>query len=261
MRRLRDDHRAEAIFSAFVLLLSVMAIFSVVSITFLDQMESSAERVNRGMDEGSPSMLDVSGYAYTLITPLAGYEVTTDNVTDEMVYPYDAPFVFTDTDHANDQKHVQVIRDNVNYRADSTDMWNKYDDFISVQRKVKTTSLTHDWNGAAISFETIVAHFDPNTNCSTILFDISEDNDTLFVLFDDNTTADLWTDNYTIYYGYSNMRPNKANLWNTVTMVATAQVPGLDWRIQFIVDAVWIFCLIFVGFTMMSRIIPTLGGG
>ena len=248
----------EQIFKPFVIMISIMSIFSVISISVIAQMNASITQINEGPDAISPLAALLGTWDYTLIDPVAGYRASTVNTTTYMHHPLTAHYVFTDADHDDDKKYIQIVRNNRDYNPTSTDMWKMYQDFISVQRPVRTGSViwSREWNGAAISFQKIMNNFDSKTNVSTVAFDLSGKNDTMFFVFPANNTLSLWTNNYTMYYGWSNLRHEANDAWATVSMVLTAQVPGLDDRIQFVVTAVWATSLLFLGFTMLRRLLP-----
>lgn len=258
-KKLRLDTRAENVFRAFILLLGCMVIFSAISLVLINHMAESANSINSGYTQD----MNVLGlWEYTLIDPDTGYYVGTANTSNTMVHPLDAPFQFTDGDHDDEVKYLQVIRDNANFDPSSSDMWKKYKDFISVQRKVsKTVFFGSHWNGAAISFDYIANKFDTNTNMSVVGFQLSGMNDTLFLNFTSNSTSLLWTNHFTLFYGWAKIRQDRIDFWGTIGMILACQIPGLDPKIQFIVSAFWIFGEVFVGFTMASRIMPFAGGG
>lgn len=262
MKRLRFDIRAESVFRPFILLLGCMLIFSIISLTLINRMSDSSSSVNTGISQDS----NVLGlWEYHLIDPVAGIAITTAKTTNHMIHPKDSTIIFTDNNHTPvDQKYVQVIRNNVNYDPSSTDMWKMYKDFISIQRKTTPsliTPLNYKWNGAAISFEYIQNAFDTKTNMSIVGFQLSGYNDTLFIKLASNNTALLWANSFTLYYGWSNVRADKIDLWSSIWMILSCQIPGLNPQIQFVVSAFWMFGEVFIAFTMASRIIPTLGGG
>ena len=258
---LRQDIKAESVFRPFILLLGCMLIFSIVSLTLINRMSGSANDVNSGIRQDD-NILGL--WEYHLIDPEAGYVITNANTTTLMTHPLDSQIVFTDADHDNDKKYIQVIRNNVNYDPSSSDMWKMYKDFVSVQRKTDSalwTAIGSKWQGAAISFNHIVNNFDADSNMSTVGFQISGYNDTLFIKLATNNTALLWSNSFTLYYGWSNVRADKIDLWGSIWMILSCQIPGLNPQIQFAVSAFWMFGEVFIAFTMASRIIPTLGGG
>ena len=250
----------ESVFRPFMLMLGVMALFGTISVTLIQAMTGSAQNINGGIDKDNYLSEIIGSTSYTLIDPDTGYSITTAMTKDHMVHPKDATIVFTDADHSNDKKYVQIIRNNANFDANSTDIWKKYKDFITVQRE--TGALwSAKWNGAVVSFESIVSHFDWKTNTSVVGFEMSGWNDTLFIHLAVNNTALIWNNAFTLYYGWSTLRAGKVDLWGTIGMILTAQIPGLNDRVQFILTSFWLVSLIFVGYVMISRIIPFISGG
>jgi hypothetical protein len=238
-----------------------MTVFSVIVVMLMQQMSSSIVGINQGQsEENSPEQL-LGILQFTLIEPTSGYTVTTADTSQYMVHPKDAPFVFNDTIHHNDHKYVQIIRDShINPRE--ANIWSQYKDFISVQRQTgDMIGWGTKWQGTAISLQDVVAHFNWHTNTSVISFGMGDTNDTLFVHLAANDTSLIWANNYTIYYGYYDLRTTNVDLWGTIRMVLLMQIPGLDPTIQFLISGIWTFSMIFIGFTLISRIIPLVGGG
>ena len=258
-KRLQKDTRAENIIKPFILLLGTMLLFAFIASILTQAMNNSAQNVNNGI-LGTTDILGL--YEYTLIDPQAGYAISSSVVKDHMIHPKDTTLIYTDTNHSDDKKYVQIIRNNVNYDPSSTDMWKKYKDFISVQRETGEfiPHTTSKWRGAAIPFDAIVSHFDSNTNISIIPFDFSSTNDTLFVKLATNNTALIWSNSFTLFYGWSKLRQDRIDFWGTIGMVLTAEVPGLNPKIQFLLSSFWILGYIFMGYTLVTRIVPGLGG-
>ncbi len=253
----------EKVARPFVLLLSVMAVFSITIMSITAQMNTSASSVN---DSSNPNPLDLRNilgdWSYTLIDPEGGIHISTANVTSHMHDPRDSHIIFTDADHNDDKKYLQIIRNNENFDRNSSNMWERYKDFISVQRH-RDPYYGDDWGGASISYDQIVANYEWKTNTSKISFRLSgsQANDTLFVVLSHNDTTEIWNNNYTLYYGWSVLRAGSIDFWGVIGMVLTAQVPGLEPHVQLLIDAIWIISLIFIGFTMATRISPLGGGG
>jgi type II secretory pathway pseudopilin PulG len=252
----------ERVFRPFVILLSVLAIFSIISVMVMSQMAASQRDVNAGQAQTNFQLEALGGYQYTFIDPIAGYVITTANTSNQMTHPKDSTIVFTDTNHTDyGEKYIQIIRNNKNYDPQSSDMWKRYKDFISVQRQTDEFFKANRWNGASISFDAIAAAFDWKTNSSLVRFDLSGKNDTIVLIFPSNNSALLWANNFTIYYGWYKFRAQTVDYWATISMILTAQVPGLDYRIQFLITFIWMFSYVFIAFTLASRLIPTAGGG
>jgi hypothetical protein len=252
----------ERVFRPFVILLSVMAIFSIISVMVMSQMAVSQHDVNAGQSQTNFQLEALGDYQYTFINPIAGYVITTANTSNEMTHPKDSTIVFTDPNHTEyGEKYIQIIRNNKNYDPGSSDMWTRYKDFISVQRQTDEFLKANRWNGASISFDAIAAAFDSKTNSSLVRFDLSGKNDTIVIMLSSNNSALLWANSFTMYYGWYKFRAETVDYWATIGMILTAQVPGLDSRIQFLVSFLWMFSYVFIGFTLASRVVPWLGGG
>jgi hypothetical protein len=246
----------EAVMTSFILIVTFVVLIAWVVGSLLNQMSSSAEMINQ-----SDRIEEVFGaYNYTLIDPDTGYSVTSGDVSDEMVYPTEAPFIFTDD--GGDAKYVQVIRDNVNYDPGSTDVWTRYSDFISVQRNKGTPGeVGSKWLGASIPFTSFAADYDNRTNVSSIGFMLGNMNDTLFIETGSGFLANLWANNFTLYYGWSFFRTENIDFWGAIGTVMFAKIPGVDPIVDFIIKAFMYSTIIFLVFTMVTRIIPFLGGG
>jgi len=257
-RKFRRDTRAESVMRPFLILLGVMMLFAIISTTLIHHMAGSAESVNSGV---SQSLLDLGLYEYELIEPDTGYAITTANTTNHMVHPHDSSLQFIDDE--GDIKYVQIIRDNVDYDPTSMDLWKRYNDFISIQRETSDLfGLVHSWREAAIPLDTVVAKFDEKTNMSIVGFTLTGyNNDTLFFILPNNNSAMISANSYSLYYGWSLIRPERVDFWGTINMILTGEIPGLDSRIQFVLSAFWMFSLIYIGFVMVRSITPFLSGG
>jgi hypothetical protein len=241
-----------------------MGIFSITTATLLQNMSSSITNINQGESEenGPAELLGVVDY--TLIEPMTGYAITNALVKNHMVHPKDAAIVFNDTTHYNDHKYIQIIRNNSGWNPRETNpgTWQKYKNFISVQRQSgDMIGWGTKWQGTAISYESIVSHFDWKTNTSVITFGIGGRNDTIFVHLATNDTSLIWANNYTIYYAFYTLRGGTVDMWGTIRTVVLMQIPGLDPTLQILISGLWTFSMIFIGFTLITRLIPFLGGG
>lgn len=245
----------ERLFKPFVLLFSVMAIFSIMTLSLTSQMNQSANAVNNGAPTTPDLPTFFGGFSYNLINPVAGHVITNANATDHMIYPRHSTIKFFDPDKDDDEKDLQIIRDNRDYVKGSSDMWTRYKDFISIQRTA-TPPPASDWNGASVSYNEIVANFDPTRNASIVHFMLSGQNDSIIVQLISNDTDLIWQNDFTVYYGWDEFRIGKTSAWSTIAMILSAKVPGLDDNIQFVVSFIWVFSYVFIAFTMIRRIAP-----
>jgi hypothetical protein len=92
-------------------------------------------------------------------------------------------------------------------------------------------------------------------------FHLSGKNDTMFFNLMDNNTARIWSSNYTMYYGWSTFRAEGIDFWETIQLLYTAKLPGMNSNISFFVATMFWAVTLFMLFTMISRIVPFIGGG
>ena len=253
----------ESVFKPFVIIFVVIILMTSI-VMMLQHMATSASQLDQPMD----TTRAVGDYQDHLINPTSGLIVYNALVVNKMEHPYQANFIFTDNGSGGgltgDIKYVQVVRNNVNFDPTSTDMWKKYRDFISVQRKTTTfilTPLSVTWNGAVIPFSALVNNFDDKTNTSIVRYQLSGNNDTLYIKCANNNTGLIWMNQFTIYYGWSVLRQGKVDFWSTIGMVMTAKIPGMNPILSFFISGMFWAVTCFMIFTMVSRIIPFIPGG
>lgn len=246
----------ETIFKPFVLLFTIIALMVMV-VVMVQHTQISATNVLSGVDLQN-AMGEMN---YTLIDPQGGIVISSAKASDHMVYPKDAPIVFTDNgpDGHADKKYVQIIIGNQNYKFGSDNMWEKYPSFISVQRQ--THGFDSKWNGAAIPIQAFIDDFDYDTNQTLQSFYLSSMNDTVFLHLMDNNTARIWNSNYTMYYGWATYRTGHINFWSTISLLYTAHIPGMNPTISMFVAVMFWAVTLFMLFTMISRIVPFISGG
>lgn len=259
---LKNDENAESILQPFILILVFVVIVGFV-LTGVTRMATSSE-ISRGMD---PELVNpYFDSNWTLIDPTSGRTVTSADTISEIGYPtHDDPFTFTDSED-DDIKYLHIIRDNVNYDPESTNIWEKYKDFIAIRRNTaEAGSVSGKWFNAAIPLTEFddIDNWDNSTNKSTVQFNLGKSLDALFIITTNTTGADIsggiWSDSYVLYYGWSNWRVEDVGLSEAIAMAMYADIPGVHWLINYIVHTIVFATIIFVTFTMITRIIPFIG--
>lgn len=200
-------------------------------------------------------------------TTIEGYEISDDRVIDYVPYPTDEdPFLFYDPDDAAEVKYVHIIRDNRDYDPESTEMWEMYQDFVSIRRYSEASFFWSDpWHDAVIPFTSMDDNFDNTTNVSITTFQLSGSQDSLFVNATTgpgqaNFTADLWANEFNLFYGWSLFRLEEVDFWGAIAMVLYAEIPGVHPTINWIFHAFIIGTIVFVVFRMAVMMTPFLGG-
>lgn len=279
-KSLAGDDRAEGVQYPFVLVIALVILLGF-TIAGVAQYAQSGE-ISQGImpDTNSPFNM----YEYTVIDgfpadpryhtwgTVSGYQVSDDDVLDYVPYPTDEdPFMFVDEE--GDRKYVHVIRDNSEYDPESTDIWKMYPDFVAIRRHQDTYFFwDNPWMNAAIPFTTIEESFSLNgthgttTNCSLVDFRLGDSQDSMF--FNSSTgpgeynfTSDLWGNNFRMFYGWSLFRLDEIDFWNAISMVLYEDIPFFDDTLDFLIHAFVIGTIVFVVFTMATRMTPFLGGG
>ena len=247
----------ESVFKPFVLLFTMIALMvSVIVMVQHTQISATAVASDKDLQNMMGEM------DYTLIDPVTGILVNAGMATSTMVHPEDAPIEFTDNspDGHADVKHIQIIIGNQNYKFGSDNIWEKYPSFISIQRRT-TGGIDHKWYGAAIPIQGIIENFDYETNQSIMYFHISGKNDTMIFELADNNTARFWGSDYTMFYGWSTFRTEGVDFWETIQLIYTAKLPGMDGTLSFFIAGMFWAVTLFMLFTMISRIVPFISGG
>lgn len=276
--RLKDDDHAEVMYP-FVLVIALVMVLGFV-LSGIAQFAESGEM----SQSDYPSLTNPFGlYNYTLIdaevsdpdwitfteggTSIEGYEVDDARVLDYVPYPTDDdPYIFYDPEDSSEVKYIHIIRDNRDYDPESTDMWEMYEDFIAIRRYSENSFFwDNPWHNAAIPYVTIEDQFDNSTNVSITEFQLSGSQDSLFInatsgLGEANFIADLWANEYNLFYGWSLFRLEEVDFWGAISMVLYAEIPGIHPTINWIFHAFVIGTIVFVVFRMAVMMTPFLGG-
>lgn len=259
--RLPDDDHAEAVFRPFILLL-ILVVCVGFMLSGIARMGLAAQTIESSMH--SNPFFDTN---WTLIDPTSGYDVDDDDKINEICKPLHCdPFVFNDPDD-DDDKYVHLIRDNVRYVQGSTDIWCKYEDFIAIRRNTdEPGSATGKWLNAAIPLTAFADwdNWDNSTNVTCVEFKLGRSTDCIFLCTTNSTgydiAAGIWTNEYEIYYGWSNWRVEDVDLSEAIAMAMYQDIPGVHEYVNWLVHGITISTSIFVAFTMMTRVIPFIGG-
>lgn len=275
---LRTDDRAEVMYP-FVLIIALVMVLGFV-LSGIAQFAESGEMAQSDY----PGITNPFGLNnYTLIdaepsdpdyitftdegTTIEGYQVDAARVLDYVPYPTDEdPYIFYEPDDVTEIKYVHIIRDNRDYDPESTDMWEMYQDFIAIRRYSEDSFFwDSNWHNAAVPFVTIEDQFDDGKNVSITEFQLSGSQDSLFVnattgLGEANFTADLWANEFNLFYGWSLFRLEEVDFWGAISMVLYAEIPGVHPTINWIFHAFIIGTIVFVVFRMAVMMTPFLGG-
>lgn len=273
-RWLKQNAQAEAVMYPFVFVIALVLILGFI-LSGLAQYAESGE-----MAQGEyPGMSRPFGFSnYTTIeadsddpryiefgTGEKGYLVSPEDCLDEIPYPTDGdPFIFWEADDPDEKKYVHIIRHNQRYSPTSTDMWEMYPDFIAIRRHTGAFDWDPQWNNAVIPFSALEANWMNLTNVSVSEFQLSGSQDSIFINATTgpglaNFTTDLWNTEFNLFYGWSLFRLGEMDFWGAVSMVIYADIPGVDNTTEWLIHAFAIGTIIFVVFTMGTRLIPFLG--
>ena len=277
-KRIRRDSSGESIAYPFILIISLVLLLGFM-LAGVGQYAVSGE-ITQG---GYPGMTmpfglmnyttidcDIADDRYITFTEdgntIEGYRVSDDDVLDHVPYPTDDdPFTYWHEDEPDQIKYVHIIRNNRDYDPESTDLWEKYQDFVSIRRHTGAFDWDTQWNNAAVPFTQIEDNFWLQTNVSITEFQLSGSQDSIFVNATypglQNFTADLWDNDFNMFYGWSLFRMDEVDFWGAVAMVLYADIPGVHPIVDWIVHGFVIATLVFVVFTMGIRMTPFLGGG
>ena len=261
---IKRNRQGESVMPPFVLIVTFIILLGFM-INGLMRMAASGEMGDIDLsDKTQPFGL----YNFTFIEPTEGLVVDDDTVIDYVPYPtHEDPLIFTDEDADPDElKYVHVIRDNVNYDPESTDMWEMYSDFIAVRRDPHNLfTFGEQWENAAIPFSAFANNYDNVTNVSTVQFQLGDSQDSLFINTTDSTpegflTA-LWGNDFSVSYGWSLFRLEEVDFWSAIAIVLYDELPGVTPVVNWIFHGFVWASVTFVVFTMATRMTPFLGGG
>ena len=273
LKRIRKDTTAEQVAYPFILVLAFVLILAFILSGVYQYI--TAGTMAQGLYPGMTMPFGLSNYTtiaadsddprFISYGDTEGYQISDDDVLDEIPYPTHCdPFMFEDDD--GDDKYVHIIRNNVRYDPTSTDMWEMYLDFVAVRRHTGSGpgAVYGDWNNAAIPFSAIQDNWWNTTNVSITEFQLSGSQDNLFVNAtyggEANFTAALWDNDFRLFYGWSLFRLNEVDFWGAIAMLIYADIPGVDDTVDWFIHAFVIAVIVFVVFTMAVRMTPFLGG-
>jgi len=260
-KKFKKDISAESVMKPFVLIFAFIVVLSFV-IAGIGRMAISADMTEADY-YGSESPFDP--FNYTTIWPEGGLNVTpgASYILDEICHPEDNdPLMFKDEDE-DDWKYIHIVRNNIQYVEGSTNIWEMYHDYIAIRRKVDKIG-GYEWNNGIVPYSVIEDNYDNKTNVSIVDFRISGKWDSLFInttnTSDEGFIVGLWGDNYSICYGWNTWRADDIDMWDAISIILIGEIPGVNPVLNFILHAFVYAVILFVAFTMITRIIPFIGG-
>ena len=261
---IKRNRQGESVMAPFVLVVTFILILGFM-VNSLARMAASGDLVGEGDLTDKPVPFGL--YNFTFIEPTEGIVVDEDTVIDYVPYPtHEDPLIFTDEESDDELKYVHVIRDNVNYDPESSDMWKMYRDFIAIRRDPHNLfTIADQWQNAAIPFSAFANNYDNVTNVSTVQFQLGDSQDALFINTTDSTPegflTGLWGNDFTISYGWSLFRLEEVDFWSAIAIVMYDALPGVTPLVNWIFHGFVWASVTFVVFTMATRMTPFLGGG
>lgn len=268
-----EDDRAESVMYPFILILALCLVLGFM-INGLSQYAVSGQMSQVtfpgmtnpfGLKNMTTIVADSTDDRYVAFESIEGYLVSDDDILDYVPYPTDNdPFIFWEDDDPTEKKYVHIIRNNRDYDPDSTEMWEMYRDFVAIRRHTDAFAWDPQWNDAAVPFTALAANFNNLTNASTTTFQLSGSQDAIFINSSTgpgltNFTNDLWANNFNIFYGWSLFRLSELDFWGAVAMAFYADIPGVNDTVDWLIHAFVIGAVIFLVFTMATRLIPFIG--
>lgn len=271
------NRNGELIIYPFVLIIAFVLLFGFVMAGLAQYAQSGAMSQGLNLDESRPFGLmnyttveaDEEDDRYVSIPGGGeGYLVSDDDVIDEICYPtHEDPFTFWEEGDENEIKYVHIIRNNVRYNPESTDLWEKYLDYVAIRRHSKQGllgliswgTMGGEWLNAAVPFSSIMSRFDNSTNVSYPQFRLGNSQDALFVSSHTgpgygNFTEDLWDNDFYLAYGWSLFRLEETDFWGAISMVLYADVPGVHPLMNWIIHAFTLGTISYVVFSMAIRV-------
>lgn len=246
-----DDLGGEQVFRPFVLILTFVILGGLVLAGFSQMFFSSA---NSGGGIDDPENI-LGLWDYEMYTPITGYNITNSSILNYWPEGERGNLSFDSGD-----KWVYIVRNNKDYDPESKHLWEKYKDFIGVKRKAD------DLQGGkvyryVVPLERFQAEFDADNNQSRIGFALSGSNYTIFIKCMDNNTNRIWWNNYTLFLGRSYFQSGHVNFLQAIKMIMTGDIPNFNPQLSILIAVIVDVTIIFVAYTMVSRIIPFISGG
>lgn len=245
-----DTDGAEAITGRIVFVATFILISSML-IAFMN--ESYAENAVGGDWEYSIGYATIGGITYDLLQPLAGYDLTTANVSDHWEIGGDENFFFYQTAIDDDDRiESALIRDNDYYLGTwSINEDTMYEDYFHFR-------IEYGWwtvKSAAISLDTVVANQLPGANVSVTDFSLGHRSYSFLV--ETGTDGDgfgpaVWSNLMNVSVGV-NIEESLADnsMWSILGQILTFSLPEVHWIINTIVGVIFWTMIGVVAFTVV----------
>lgn len=262
-RLTKDEDGDETLLPLFVMAAAMLICIIVLSTSIASAIARNTPTAYWEQSEGWEL---IGGVDYNVLEPTSGYLVssanhTTNPYTDAAGKTFD--FVFSDWDTFA----VRLVRNcSIISKYPEDD---KYDDFVYIHCRDKSGWFAGN-RYVAIDFHTITTRFLSN-NVSYAYFNIFKSNFTIIFETPTNSTnpADhinsVWFGNYRFYVAANSEIGDasrmSSSMWTILGQILTLQLPDVN-RIVNLLLAVPIWAALgFFLFTVLSRIVPFIGGG
>lgn len=259
----RDKTASETLMGPFIL----MASFIVITIMVLASMTAFFQTASGSWEEITGTLL-VGSTEYTLRNPELGWNITSANVTDRWAHEADEnAYFYKDAPGEDDQLVVGFIRDNaymgdplgIGEMTDST----LYSDFVMIYTEFGWWDHD-DW---PISYMTIQANRVGNSNISVTEFGIRHNTTYALIITVDAPgelfAVGLWANSFNVKLGVPEGTDDLAgtSMWTVLGQVMTASIPDVTPEVNIILGATIYAGIGMIVFTVVSRMIPFVGGG
>lgn len=261
----RDTTGSERLMGPFILIAS----FLVITVMVLASMTAFFQIASGNWDEVRGTLL-IGSEEYVLRNPELGWNITNANVTDRWDHEADENAYFYKTEPGeDDQMVVGIIRDNA--RFDVPEYYfgvvpedeKLYQDYIMIY----TEFGWWDHDEWAISYQTIEKNRIGDSNISLTEFGIRHNTTHALIITVDAPgelfSAGLWANTFNVKLGVPEGTDDLAgaSMWTILGQVMTCSIPDVTPEVNIIIGATVYAGIGMIVFTVVSRMIPFVGGG
>lgn len=261
MRLRRDTDGDETLMPVFIFCATFIVIGAFV-VTQMAPLFASADRNGDFTVLANYELIGDTGYL--LYEPFIGYNVTSANVTDDNTAASDEIF----TNETVSDRWVSIVRDYI-YESDgelALPAQEGHSDFISIWTEWGPW-YNHHIARIVIDYTDIQENIVSGTNQSVTPFQISNGPMEVLIITTQGNETDfssyLWANTYNICMGQPAEPTDLADssMWTILGQLMTASLPNVHPIINFMITVPFWSCIGFMVFTIISRMIPFVGGG
>jgi hypothetical protein len=221
----------------------------------------------RGSFETLENYEIIGGTSYYLYAPAGGFNLTSANLSTYPNYEADPPDYVTFTNGSVSDRLLWTTNDYGTTFIDEAyrEVFRDHTDFFTIFTEWGPW-YNHHKRYVVLDYTTAEEYQVPGTNQSAIPFSIAGSEEVLVITTPGNETdfADyLWANTFNVQMGTPAFPTDLADtsMWTILGQLLTARLPNVHPILNFLISIPFWTCISFMVFTLISRMIPFIGGG